>query len=61
MALLGWVAGCTAIWSSLFVVGNFLYGRMSYALILLGIFVASGSILLHVINKLWSDKSSRFT
>ena len=27
LALLGWVAGCTVIWSSLFTVGNLLYGR----------------------------------
>src|SRR5262249_9394078 len=28
LALLGWVAGCTMIWSSLFTVGSFLYGRI---------------------------------
>ena len=27
LALLGWVAGCATIWSALFTVGNFLYGR----------------------------------
>src|SRR5262245_18350247 len=32
MALIGWVAGCAMIWSSLFTVGNFLYGRYNYAL-----------------------------
>ena len=41
LALLGWVAGCTAIWSGLFVVGNFLYGRTGYALALGAIFVVS--------------------
>jgi len=54
MALLGWVAGCTTIWSSLFAVGNFLYGRMTYALILLGVFVVSGTALIYVVNKLWT-------
>ena len=54
MALLGWVAGCTTIWSSLFAVGNFLYGRMTNALILSGIFVISGSALIYVMNKLWT-------
>ncbi len=54
MALLGWVAGCTTIWSSLFTVGNFLYGRMTYALILFGIFVVSGTALIYVMNKLWT-------
>ncbi|MGA3245185.1 MAG: sodium:solute symporter family protein [Bacteroidota bacterium] len=56
MALLGWVAGCATIWSSLFTVGNFLYGRTNYALILLAVFAISGSALLYVVNRLWSDK-----
>ncbi len=59
LALLGWVAGCTMIWSALFVVGNFLYGRMNYALMLLGVFLLSGFILLRVINQLWAGSSSR--
>jgi SSS family solute:Na+ symporter len=54
MALLGWVAGCTTIWSSLFTVGNYLYGRMTYAIILFGVFVVSGSALIYVMNKLWT-------
>jgi SSS family solute:Na+ symporter len=54
MALLGWVTGCTVIWSALFTVGNFLYGRLEYALPLLGILVVSGGVLLWVINHLWS-------
>jgi hypothetical protein len=37
-------------------VGNFLYGRTDTAFTLLGIFVVSGSALLYVINRLWSDK-----
>ena len=57
LALVGWVAGCTMIWSSLFTVGNFLYGRTGYALALAAVFVISGLILLRVINKLWADKS----
>ena len=54
MALLGWLAGCTTIWSALFTVGNFLYGRMTYAYILFGVFVVSGSALIYVVNKLWT-------
>lgn len=53
MALLGWVAGCTVVWSSLFTVGNFLYGRTGYAVGLLAVFVVSGGVLLYVMNKLW--------
>ena len=58
MALLGWVAGCTTIWSSLFTVGNFLYGRTSTALGLLGVCAASGLALLYVVQKLWSDRGA---
>jgi solute:Na+ symporter, SSS family len=58
LSLLGWVAGCSVIWSSLFIVGNFLYGRLDYALMLLGVFLASGSLLLYVIHKLWSHNGS---
>ncbi|HVQ39491.1 MAG TPA: sodium:solute symporter family protein [Pyrinomonadaceae bacterium] len=57
MALVGWVTGCMMIWSSLFTVGNFLYGRVGYGLAMLVVFVVSGSILLRVINQLWSTKS----
>ena len=56
MALLGWFSGCTVIWSALFTVGNILYGRMGMALFLFGVFVASGAVLLRVINRLWADK-----
>jgi SSS family solute:Na+ symporter len=54
MALLGWVAGCTAIWSALFTVGNVLYGRSGYAIGLFAVFVVSGLVLLHVMGTLWS-------
>jgi SSS family solute:Na+ symporter len=55
LALLGWVAGCTMIWSSLFSVGNFLYGRTPYALALLAVFAVSGFVLLRVVNRLWTS------
>jgi Na+/proline symporter len=53
LALLGWTAGCAAIWSSLFTVGNVLYGRYGAATILLAVFVTSGAILIAVMNRLW--------
>jgi Na+/proline symporter len=31
MAMLGWLSGVILIWSALFTVGNFLYGRLNYA------------------------------
>ena len=55
LALLGWVAGCTVIWSALFTVGNYLYGRTNYALGLLVVFVVSGTILVRVVNQLWGN------
>ena len=55
LALLGWVAGSIVIWSSLFTVGNFLYGRTQVGLLLLGVFIISGIVLVRVINRLWND------
>jgi len=57
MATLGWISGCIVIWSSLFAIGNFLYGRLTNATILTAIFIVSGIVLLYVINHLW-DKGS---
>ena len=53
LALLGWVTGCIVIWSALFALGNFLYGRMPYALGLLCVFVVNGILLVSVVRKLW--------
>ncbi|HUI54814.1 MAG TPA: sodium:solute symporter family protein [Bryobacteraceae bacterium] len=53
MSLLGWFAGCITIWSALFTVGNYLYGRMDYFWELLVVFLVSGGILVRVVNKLW--------
>jgi Na+/proline symporter len=61
LGLLGWFTGCTTIWSALFAVGNYLYGRMDYAGILLGIFVVSGIVLIKVINRLWDKDGSQET
>jgi solute:Na+ symporter, SSS family len=53
LSLLGWVAGCTTIWSALFTVGNFLYGRWNYGFGLLAVFIVSGAMLIRVIGRLW--------
>ena len=55
LALAGWVVGCIMIWSSLFTVGNYLYGRMTYFWILLSVFVVSAAVLIRIVNRLWSD------
>lgn len=59
LATLGWLAGCATIWSSLFAIGNFLYGRTQIALILTAVFVVSGAALLHAINRLWDRDEAR--
>jgi hypothetical protein len=56
MATIGWISGCVVIWSSLFAIGNFLYGRFTSAIELTAMFVISGLTLLWVINHLW-DKA----
>jgi Na+/proline symporter len=61
MALVGWVAGCTMIWSALFTVGNFLYGRSGYAVALAGVFAVSGLVLIRVVNRLWATKDEAAT
>jgi Na+/proline symporter len=53
LALLGWFAGCIMIWSALFSVGNFLYGRMEYGAGLLASFAVSSVILIRVVRRLW--------
>jgi solute:Na+ symporter, SSS family len=52
-ATVGWIAGCLTIWSSLFAIGNFLYGRFQLAFILTAVFIVSGLVLISVINRLW--------
>jgi solute:Na+ symporter, SSS family len=55
IALLGWVAGCATIWSALFTVGNFLYGRLGLAFGLLAVFIASAAVTIYVMNRLWAN------
>ena len=57
LALVGWATGCAMIWSSLFAIGNYLYGRMGYAAVLGGIAVLSGFALICVIHRLWAGRS----
>ena len=54
LALLGWVAGCTAIWSALFTVGNLLYQRYTQAFLLLAVFAVSGTALVIATRTLWT-------
>ncbi|MBK7229324.1 MAG: Na+:solute symporter [Ignavibacteriales bacterium] len=58
LGLVGWFSGSIVIWSSLFSIGNFLYGRLTIAFILLAVFIISGIVLLKVINRLWSKDTA---
>jgi len=53
LSLLGWFTGCIMIWSALFTVGNFLYGRYNYGVGLLVVFAISAYILMLVVKRLW--------
>jgi hypothetical protein len=53
LALLGWMAGSMAIWSALFAVGNYLYGRLGYAIALTVVFVVTSAIVVRVMTTLW--------
>jgi SSS family solute:Na+ symporter len=59
LALVGWTAGCAAIWSGLFMVGKVLYGQVVWATALAAVFVASGSVLIWVVNRVWSGAEGR--
>ena len=49
---------CATIWSSLFAVGNFLYGRTGYAAVCCAVFAASGFVLVRVVRRLWQAKGA---
>jgi SSS family solute:Na+ symporter len=53
LAMLGWVSGISVIWSALFTIGNLLYGRTGYTVVLFIVFVVSGSTLIWVTRRLW--------
>jgi Na+/proline symporter len=56
LALLGWFAGCTAIWSALFTVGNILYGRALTATLLGLVFLVSGTVVVVLVSRLWKGE-----
>jgi len=55
MALLGWVAGCTAIWAALFAEGNYLYGRMPQAILLFVVFLVAAFVLVAVLRRGYAE------
>ncbi len=53
MAFLGWVLGCTAVYSALFGVGSLLYGRTTQGLIFIVVFVVSSGWLARLLPAMW--------
>lgn len=53
LAMLGWVSGTALVWSGLFAVGNFLYGRVGYTAVLSAVVVASGLTVMWVVQRVW--------
>ena len=56
LALVGWVSGCTAIWSALFAEGNYLYGRLPQALFLTVVFLVASGVLVAVVRRTWAGE-----
>jgi len=53
MAFLGWVLGCTAVYSALFGVGSLLYGRTTQGLVFTVVFVVSSGWLARLLPAMW--------
>ena len=57
-SLLGWVLGCVAVYSALFGMGSFLYGRTGPAMMWLVAFLASAIGLARLLPKLWGSNTA---
>jgi hypothetical protein len=55
LALVGWALGCAMVWSSLFAIGQALYGQWLLAAGLTATAVVSGSALAYLMQRLWPD------
>jgi hypothetical protein len=53
MAFLGWMLGCTAVYSALFGVGSLLYGRTPQGLIFVAVFAVSSWWLARLLPAMW--------
>jgi Na+/proline symporter len=53
LALVGWAVGCTLVWSSLFTIGQALYGEWTLAAVLGATAIASGIALALLSRRLW--------
>jgi len=55
LQLLGWVLGCTFVYSTLFGAGSALYGHTSQAIVWLIVWPASGFGLIRILKTLWQS------
>ena len=55
LALVGWALGCAMVWSSLFAIGQALYGEWLLAAGLTATAVVSGTALAYLMQRLWPD------
>lgn len=53
-AMLGWVLGCVAVWSGLFCIGSFLFGRTGQGFVLLLVFGGCAAGLVRLVGRLWA-------
>jgi len=53
-AMLGWVLGCTFVYSALFGAGSLLYGRMALGWTWVAVCVASGIGMARVLRGFWA-------
>ena len=61
LALVGWAVGCTLVWSSLFAIGQALYGEWTLAAMLGATAIVSGTALALFSRRLWPDSESPAT
>jgi Na+/proline symporter len=61
LALVGWAVGCTLVWSSLFAIGQALYGEWTLAAMLGATAIVSGTALALLSRRLWPDSESPAT
>lgn len=57
-SLIGWILGCTFVYSALFGTGSFLYGRTTAAIIWTSVCVVTGIGLTRVMPRLWNTKEN---
>ena len=54
-SLLGWMLGCSFVYSALFGVGSFLYGHMPQFYVALAVFLGSGYGMYRVLQGFWTE------